>query len=88
VLYVSRNGKVRINYLKREDSLLIAKGEVASSSKPNLFHKVEIVYSFEKKYLIRGSCDCEISSFYGICKHQLMLLYVSLRARKKISKTL
>ena len=84
MIYRSRNGKIIIEYVRREDSILIAKGRVKPTGRPGLFHKVKIVYSFQKKYLVDGSCDCEISNFYGICKHQLALLYVTIKAEKKL----
>ncbi|MFP3202344.1 MAG: hypothetical protein RXR43_08905 [Sulfolobus sp.] len=82
VYYVSSNKKVIVEDVKKLGDILVAKGKVASSSRKGLFHNVEIVYSFQRKYLIGGVCDCEISQYYGICRHQVGLLYVVMRNRK------
>ncbi|MCY0859211.1 MAG: hypothetical protein OWQ54_02145 [Sulfolobaceae archaeon] len=86
MLYISSDKKVRIDELIERNGILIVKGEVASSSRKGLFHNTSVIYSFKRKYVIEGSCDCEISRYYGICKHQIRLLYVAFRARKKINK--
>ncbi len=86
MLYISSDRKVRIDELIERNGILIVKGEVASTSRKGLFHNTSVIYSFKRKYVIEGSCDCEISKYYGICKHQIRLLYVAFRARKKIKK--
>lgn len=86
MLYISSDRKVRIKSLEEKNGMLIVKGEVASSSKKGLYHIVSVVYNFKKRYVVEGSCDCEVARYYGICKHQIRLLYVALRAKKKLFK--
>jgi hypothetical protein len=56
---------------------ILATSGLVDSTKGGMHH-VQVYYDLTKRYPIKGSCDCEGSVYYGVCSHQLRLLFKAL----------
>ena len=80
-VYVSTNGKVRVILVKDEDGVVRVSGDIASDSRPGLYHHAEVLIN---NGWVRFSCSCEAGSFGFLCEHVRELYNVYRKNLKKL----
>ena len=65
-VYVSTDKKVKVIMIDNEDGIIRVSGDVASDSRPGLYHHSEIIIN---NGWVRFSCSCEAGAHGYLCNH-------------------
>ncbi|BAB66404.1 hypothetical protein STK_13442 [Sulfurisphaera tokodaii str. 7] len=80
--YVSVDGKVKVILVNNEGGAIRISGDIASQSRPGMWHHAEIIINNDG--WVRFSCSCEAGAHGFLCHHVAELYNVYRKNFKKL----